>query len=65
MVVSFLRDHHNLGRILTEIRTALLFRATAVSTGVMLDVGSLHLFMVRRTGSIRSFLERAQKTPLV
>jgi hypothetical protein len=31
------RDHHNLGCILTEIRTALLFRATAVSTGVMLE----------------------------
>ena len=63
---ELLRDHHNLGCILTEIRTALLLRATAVSTGVMLEcwIPTTYLWFVgREIEIIHSFSWRVCKTP--
>ncbi len=63
---ELLRDHHNLGCILTEIRTALLLRATAVSTGVMLEcwIPTTYLWFVGREIKLSTvFLGECAKHP--
>ena len=63
---ELLRDHHNMGCILTEIRTALLLRATAVSTSVMLECWIPPPIYGSSDGQYPQFFgEGAKKAPLV